>query len=97
MMGLAPQVRAPWTEFSPTPPVPITTTLLNGGTLARLTTAPKPVVTPQASSEARSMGKSGSIFTSCDSCTSTYSAKPPTRAFWMISSPFRLASVPVLS
>ncbi len=56
MMGFAPQVTAPWMEFRPTPPAPMTATLLSGGTLARLTTAPKPVVTPQASSEATSIG-----------------------------------------
>ena len=33
-------------------------TLLIGGTCARLTTAPKPVITPQASSAARSIGNS---------------------------------------
>ena len=46
MIGLAPQMTAPWTAFSPTPPAPMTTTLLSGGTLARLTTAPKPVSDP---------------------------------------------------
>ena len=33
MIGLAPQVTAPWTELRPTPPVPMTTTLLSGGHL----------------------------------------------------------------
>ena len=45
-------------ELSPTPPQPMTTTLDPAPTLAVLTTAPKPVSTPQAMSEATSNGMS---------------------------------------
>ena len=51
-MVVAPATTAPWTALRPTPPVPTTTTLLPGSTRAVLTTAPKPVITPQASKAA---------------------------------------------
>ena len=56
MIGAAPATRAPWMLFSPTPPQPITTTLDPVPTAAVLTTAPIPVMTPQAISEALSSG-----------------------------------------
>ncbi len=65
---------APCTAFSPTPPVPITTTSMPGGSAAVLTTAPKPVITPQASSEATSKPMSSAIFTICDWSVTTSSA-----------------------
>ena len=71
---------APCTLFSPTPPVPITTTLLPAGTRAVLTTAPRPVITPQASSEALSNGMSSGSGTTWDSATTAYSAKAPVRS-----------------
>ena len=40
-------VRAPWMADSPTPPAPNTATVEPGSTLAVLSTAPTPVVTPQ--------------------------------------------------
>jgi hypothetical protein len=46
--------------------VPITTTLLPGGTCVVFTTAPNPVMTPQASNEALSMGSASGICTTCD-------------------------------
>ena len=54
MMRPAPAMAAPWTALSPTPPQPITATVLPGGTLAVLITAPTPVVTPQPISAALS-------------------------------------------
>ena len=44
---LAPAIRAPWSTLSPIPPSPKTMTLSPTWTLAVLTTAPTPVVTPQ--------------------------------------------------
>ena len=43
----APTSFAPWMTLRPMPPRPNTTTLAPGSTLAVLTTAPTPVVTPQ--------------------------------------------------
>ncbi len=48
MIGEQPASRAPWMEFKPTPPQPMTTTLEPALTFAVLTTAPIPVSTPQA-------------------------------------------------
>src|SRR5882757_7890553 len=47
MILSAPTILAPWMTFNPMPPRPNTTTLEPGVTLAVLTTAPTPVVTPQ--------------------------------------------------
>ena len=60
-------MRAPCTAFSPMPPQPKTATLLPILTLAALTTAPTPVITPQPSSAALSRGKSGGILTTAAS------------------------------
>ena len=49
-----------------------------------LTTAPKPVITPQASSAARSNGSSGGIPTAWDASTTTSSANAPVRSPWAI-------------
>lgn len=46
-MVSAPAILAPWITLSPMPPVPITTTLSPRSTLARFSTAPTPVSTPQ--------------------------------------------------
>jgi len=73
---------APWTLFKPTPPVPITTTVLPAGTRAVLTTAPSPVMTPQASKEAHSNDISSGMGTIWDCSTTTYSAKAPVRRPW---------------
>src|SRR5918995_7264601 len=59
----APATRAPCIAEMPTPPQPNTTTDDPGVTLAVLTAAPTPVMTPQPTSEAISRGTSGSIFT----------------------------------
>ena len=76
MMGSAPDRRAPGWQFTPTPPQPSTATLLKGATLARLTTAPNPVVTPQASRQASSSGKVSGTFTSCVRLTSDVVGEP---------------------
>ena len=46
-ISAAPAMRAPWIAAMPTPPAPKTTTLEPGCTLAVLSAAPTPVVTPQ--------------------------------------------------
>ena len=74
MMRPAPASAAPLTQASPTPPQPITATLVPGSTLAVWNTAPTPVSTPQPISAARSSGMSGRIFASACSCTSICSA-----------------------
>ncbi len=81
-IGCAPASAAPWTLFKPTPPVPITTTALPAGTRAVLTTAPSPVMTPQASKAAHSKGTSSGMGTTWDCSTTTYSAKAPVRRPW---------------
>jgi hypothetical protein len=48
--------RRPWMTLRPMPPTPITITLCPWETLARLNTAPTPVMTPQPSSDATSNG-----------------------------------------
>jgi hypothetical protein len=53
----APDIRAPWTTESPTPPRPKTTTVSPGRTFAVFTTAPMPVGTPHPSRQARSKGR----------------------------------------
>ena len=76
----APAIAAPWIAFRPTPPAPITTTELPGRTAAVFATAPKPVITPQASSEAASRGRLEGIATTCDWSTTTRSAKAAVRS-----------------
>jgi hypothetical protein len=70
----APATFAPWMIASPTPPAPQTATVEPGSTLAVLSAAPTPVMTPHPISAARSSGMSLSIFTSAFSCTSICSA-----------------------
>ena len=74
-IGVAPASTAPCTAFRPTPPVPITTTLLPGWTPAVLMTAPTPVITPHASSAALSSGISAGTATACEASMTTCSAK----------------------
>ena len=87
MIGSQPASRAPWTELRPTPPQPITTTLDPALTLAVLTTAPMPVSTPQAISDALSSFRSFGITTACEASTTMCSAKAPVRRPWTIGLP----------
>lgn len=52
MIWAAPQAFAPWIVEMPTPPQPITATEDAASTLAVLSAAPSPVVTPQPMSAA---------------------------------------------
>ena len=85
----APATTEPLSALRPTPPVPKTATVLPGSTFAVRSAAPKPVVTPQPISEARSSGMSSRIFTSPFLCNSMYSAWLPTRACWCRPTPSR--------
>ena len=80
MIGVQPERRAPWMALRPTPPQPMTTTLDPVLTFAVLTTAPKPVSTPQAMRAALSSGMSLGIATACDWSTTMCSAKAPVRS-----------------
>ena len=60
-ISAAPAIRAPWITLTPTPPQPITSTLLPGVMAAVFRAAPTPVITPQPSSEATSSGTSSGI------------------------------------
>ena len=53
----------PWMQFRPTPPQPKTATVVPGCTLAVLIAAPAPVITPQPTSDACSIGTSLSMGT----------------------------------
>ena len=55
--------------------------------MAVFTTAPSPVMTPQASSEALSSGTSFGIATACEDSTTTCSAKAPVRSPCTIAAP----------
>ena len=79
----APRRLAPWMQFSPTPPVPTTTTWEPVVTWAVFTTAPKPVMTPQASSEALAKGISVGMATAWEASTTAYSAKAPVSRPWV--------------
>ena len=83
MMRPAPAIAAPLTAAMPTPPQPMTATVSPGATLAVLTTAPKPVMTPQPISAARSSGISLWIFTIAFSCTSICSANDDRLRNWL--------------
>ena len=75
MIRPAPARAAPWIAFSPTPPAPTTATRAPGRTRAVFTTAPTPVMTPQASRHASSGGRSSGSGTHWLASTTTASAK----------------------
>ncbi len=59
----APEMAAPCTLLRPTPPAPMTAAVAPGRRAAVLVTAPKPVMTPQASNDAASSGMEGGMTT----------------------------------
>src|SRR4051794_33136066 len=77
MIGKASASAAPWITLRPMPPTPITSTLWPWDTLARLNTAPTPVMTPQPSSEATSKGTSLLIGTAWRAFTTVCSENAP--------------------
>ena len=66
---------APMITARPIPPNPKTATVLPGSTLAVLSTAPMPVVTPQPSRQTFSSGASLLILATAISGTTVYSQK----------------------
>ena len=79
MIRAAPPSEAPWIAFSPTPPAPITATVAPGRIAAVLSTAPTPVITPQASRHASSGAMSAGSFTHWLRSTTAISAKAAVR------------------
>ena len=77
MIISAPATRAPWMQFSPTPPQPNTATVLPARTRAVLTAAPKPVITPQPISAACAKGISLGMTTGATAGTMVWVAKVP--------------------
>jgi hypothetical protein len=69
MIRLAPARRRPWITLSPTPPTPKTAAVSPAWTLARLSTEPTPVRTPQPMRQAEVMGTSLEILTAWTSLT----------------------------
>lgn len=82
-----PAARAPCTAFAPMPPIPMTTAVSPARRSAVRTEEPKPVVTPQPTSAARSSGKPSSIFTADFTGTTVCRANVPSRHIWPRSSP----------
>ena len=82
MIFAAPASTPPCTQFSPMPPTPNTAMVAPDSTLARLITAPKPVMMPQPISAARSKGTRGSIGMAPCSRTSVRSVNTEALANW---------------
>ena len=82
MMRPAFLMRAAWMTLRPMPPTPNTATSWPGWTLARLSTAPAPVMTPQPMRQAEVSGTLSSIFTTWRELTTVYSAKAELAANW---------------
>ena len=82
MIGTASASAAPWITLRPMPPTPMTSTLWPWVTLARLNTAPTPVMTPQPSSDATSKGTSLLIGTAWRAFTTVCSVNAPMLANW---------------
>src|SRR5215831_18584017 len=81
----APINAAAWIALSPTPPQPKTTTFEPGVTLARLITAPAPVITPQLTRHTTSSGASLRIGTTFCSGRTAFSAYEDTCRKWKTS------------
>ena len=77
MMVPAPASRAPATAAAPTPPQPITATVLPRPTLPVLIAAPRPAITPQPSRPTAAGRADGSTLVHCPAATSVLSANAP--------------------
>ena len=97
MMVVAPQSRAPWRTFRPTPPQPITATLSPGWTRALKAAAPTPVVTLQPMSANWAKSRVAGAGMQPASGTTAYSAKQATFPMWAQSCPARVCRREVLS
>ncbi len=90
----APARRAPCRTLRPMPPAPMTTTDSPWPTLARLSTAPTPVSTPQPMSAAEVSGTSSGIFTAWTALTTVRSAKAELEAKLKSFAPPRVKGCP---
>ncbi len=79
MTAAAPAAAAAWTTLSPTPPAPITTTRSPAATRALCSTAPTPVMTAQAMTDAVVNPTPSGTATTCEAWTTTSSANAPQR------------------
>src|SRR3974390_262755 len=92
-MRVAPEMRRPWITFSPTPPTPNTAAVSPGFALARLSTAPTPVRTPQPIRQADVSGMSFGMRTACTSLTIVVSEKTEAAAKLEAGSPLNVNGV----
>src|ERR1019366_4377504 len=90
MIRLAPARRRPWITLSPTPPTPKTAEVSPARTLARLSTDPTPVNTPQPMRQAEVMGTSLEILTAWTSWTMVDSANTDVAAKLEAGSPLNV-------
>ena len=86
-MRLAADRRSAWITLSPTPPTPNTAEVSPGATLARLSTEPTPVSTPQPMRQAEVKGTSLEMGTAWTSWMMVYSAKTEAAAKFDAGSP----------
>ena len=90
---VAPAMRNPWITFRPTPPTPKTAAVSPGLTLARFSTAPTPVSTPQPMRQADDSGTSLGMRTAWTSLTTVTSEKTDAAAKFDAGSPLKVNGV----
>src|ERR1700683_3246226 len=90
---VAPTMRRPWITLRPTPPTPKTAAVSPGFTLARFSTAPTPVSTPQPMRQADDKGMSLGMRTGCTSLTTVSSEKTEAAAKFEAGSPLKVNGV----
>ena len=93
---VAPAMRRPWITLSPTPPTPKTAAVSPGRTLARLSTEPTPVSTPQPMRQAEDSGTSLGMRTAWTSLTIVNSVKTEAAAKFDAGSPLKVNGVEML-
>src|SRR5580698_6902739 len=79
--------------LSPTPPTPNTAAVSPGRTLARFSTAPTPVSTPQPMRQAEVSGTSLGMRTACTALTTVISEKTEAAAKFDAGSPLKVKGV----
>ena len=82
MILLALSIFAPWIAFSPTPPAPITATVIPARAVGWLITAPTPVVTEHPIRAATSIGTWSGIGKQACWAVTTCSPKTPSLPIW---------------
>src|SRR5450755_4250569 len=93
---VAPAMRRPWITLRPTPPTPKTAAVSPGRTLARLSTEPTPVSTPQPMRQAEDSGTSLGMRTAWTSLTTVISLKTEAAAKLDAGSPLKVNGVVIL-